>query len=122
GAMLEHPDRPRRDLASMRTGLTIGLPEDIRMTIEAVGAPELCNVYGSTETYGNCAVTDADDPPALRLETQGLPLPGMDIRVVDPESGGALGRGAVGGLRVKGDGTAGGDTGRAGGAAGRSGG
>ena len=101
-AMLEHPDRPRRDLASMRTGLTIGLPEDVRMTMEAVGARALCNVYGSTETYGNCAVTDAADPLALRLETQGLPLPGMSIRVVDPDSGRVLDHGEVGELRVKG--------------------
>lgn len=101
-AMLEHPDRPRRRLAAMRTGLTIGVPEDIRMTIEAVGARELCNVYGSTETYGNCAVTDAHDPLALRLDTQGLPLPGMDIRVVDPASGRTLPPGEVGELRVRG--------------------
>jgi fatty-acyl-CoA synthase len=47
----------------MRTGLTIGPPEDIAMTIEALGAVELCNVYGATETYGNCAVTEA---PVLR--------------------------------------------------------
>ena len=101
-AILEHPDRPRRRLGAMRTGLTIGIPEDIRMTIEAVGARELCNVYGATETYGNCAVTDARDPFAVRLETQGLPLPGMDIRVVDPVSGRPLGRGEVGEFRVKG--------------------
>src|SRR6266403_5035403 len=101
-AMLEHPDRPRRALAAMRTGLTIGLPEDIQMTIEAVAARELCNVYGSTEIYGNCAVTDAHDALALRLETQGRPLPGMTIRVVDPESGRALPPGDVGEFRVKG--------------------
>src|SRR5437773_3112771 len=100
-AMLEHPDRPRRALAAMRTGLTIGLPEDIQMTMEAVAAGELCNVYGSTETYGNCAVTDAHDALALRLETQGRPLPGMTIRVVDPESGRALPPGDVGEFRVK---------------------
>jgi fatty-acyl-CoA synthase len=86
----------------MRTGLTIGIPEDIRMTMEAVGARELCNVYGATETYGNCAVTDARDPLAVRLETQGLPLPGMEIRVVDPVSGRPLPRGEVGEFRVKG--------------------
>jgi fatty-acyl-CoA synthase len=101
-AMLEHPDRSRRDLSSMRTGLTIGLPEDVRMTIDAVGARELCNVYGSTETYGNCAVTDAADPLALRLETQGRPLPGMTIRVVDPDSGQLLDHGEIGELRVTG--------------------
>ena len=101
-AILEHPDRPRRRLGAMRTGLTIGIPEDIRMTMEAVGAPELCNVYGATETYGNCAVTDARDPLAVRVETQGLPLPGMEIRVVDPVSGRPLERGEVGEFRVKG--------------------
>ena len=101
-AMLEHPDRHRRRLDSMRTGLTIGLAEDIEMTMEAVGARELCNVYGSTETYGNCAVTDAYDPLALRLHTQGLPLPGMDIRVADPETRRPLPAGEVGELCVAG--------------------
>src|SRR5712692_7301672 len=101
-AMLEHPDRSRRQLGSMRTGLTIGLAEDIEMTMEAVGARELCNVYGSTETYGNCAVTDAHDPLALRLHTQGLPLPGMEIRVVHPETRRLLAAGEVGELCVRG--------------------
>jgi fatty-acyl-CoA synthase len=101
-AMLEHPERGRRALAAMRTGLTIGLPEDIQLTMEAVAARELCNVYGSTETYGNCAVTDARDDLALRLSTQGRPLPGMTIRVVDPESGALRSPGEVGEFRVKG--------------------
>ena len=101
-AMLEHPDRSRRRLGSMRTGLTIGLAEDIEMTMEAVGARELCNVYGSTETYGNCAVTDAHEPLAWRLHTQGLPLPGMDIRVADPETRRPLPAGEVGELCVAG--------------------
>ncbi|PYM72674.1 MAG: AMP-dependent synthetase [Candidatus Rokuibacteriota bacterium] len=92
----------RRALAAMRTGLTIGLPEDIQMTMEAVAAGELCNVYGSTETYGNCAVTDAHDPLARRLHTQGLPLPGMDIRVADPETRRPLPAGEVGELCVAG--------------------
>ena len=100
-AMAEHPDRPRRALAAMRTGLTIGLPEDVQMTIDAVNARELCNVYGATETYGNCAVTDAHDPLDVRLTTQGLPLPGMQTaswsRPVD-----AATDGRVGDLRVKG--------------------
>jgi fatty-acyl-CoA synthase len=101
-AMLEHPDRRRRRLDSMRTGLTIGPAEDIEMTMEAVAARELCNVYGSTETYGNCAVTDAHDPLAWRLHTQGLPLPGMDIRVTDPETRRPLPVGEVGELCVAG--------------------
>ena len=101
-ALLEHPDRPRRALASMRTGLTIGLPEDLTMTMEAVNARQLCNVYGATETYGNCAVTDAEDPLELRSTTQGLALPGMHIRAVDPAIDRLLPPNEVGELRVKG--------------------
>jgi fatty-acyl-CoA synthase len=101
-ALLEHPDHPGRRLGAMRTGLTIGPPEDITLTIEALGAAELCTVYGSTETYGNCAVTDAHDPLPLRLATQGLPLPGMTIRAVDPATRAALPPGEIGELAVRG--------------------
>jgi fatty-acyl-CoA synthase len=101
-ALLEHEDHPRRPLGAMRTGLTIGPPEDIAMTIEALGAAELCNVYGSTETYGNCAVTDGKDPLPLRLHSQGEPLPGMIIRTVDLVTRRALPAGEIGELAVHG--------------------
>jgi fatty-acyl-CoA synthase len=101
-ALLEHPNHPRRRLGAMRTGLTIGPPEDIAMTIEALGAAELCNVYGSTETYGNCAVCDAHDPLPLRLHSQGRPLPGMTIRAVDPMTRQSLPDGEIGELAVGG--------------------
>jgi fatty-acyl-CoA synthase len=101
-ALREHPDHPGRRLGAMRTGLTIGPPEDIALTIAALGAEALCNVYGATETYGNCAVCDAHDARALRLETQGRPLPGMTIRVVDPLTRAPLPDGATGELAVGG--------------------
>src|SRR5712671_5623169 len=100
--LLEHEDHPGRRLGAMRTGLTIGPPEDIARTIEALGAAELCNVYGSTETYGNCAVTDAKDPLALRLHSQGQPLPGMTIRTVDLVTRRPLPAGQIGELAVSG--------------------
>jgi fatty-acyl-CoA synthase len=101
-ALIEHPAHPGRRLGAMRTGLTIGPPEDIALTIRATGADQLCNVYGSTETYGNCAVTDAADPLELRLSTQGLPLPGMTIRTVDPMTRQPLPPGEIGELAVRG--------------------
>jgi fatty-acyl-CoA synthase len=101
-ALLEHPAHPGRRLGAMRTGLTIGPPEDLALTIRAVGADKLCNVYGSTETYGNCAVTDAEDPLPLRLTSQGLPLPGMTIRAVDPTTRRPLAQGETGELAVRG--------------------
>jgi fatty-acyl-CoA synthase len=101
-AMRQHPWHPGRRLGAMRTGLTIGPPEDIAMTIEVVGAAELCNVYGATETYGNCAVTDAHDPLDQRLHSQGLPLPGMTIRAVNPMTRETLPADEVGELVVEG--------------------
>ena len=101
-ALREHEGHPGRRLGAMRTGLTIGPPEDIAMTIEALGARELCNVYGSTETYGNCAVTDAEDPLAIRLHSQGLPLPGMTMRAVDLVTRRPLPQGDIGELAVGG--------------------
>ena len=101
-ALREHPAHPHRRLGAMRTGLTIGPPEDIALTIAALGADELCNVYGSTETYGNCAVCDAHDPLPLRLTTQGKPLPRMTIRAVDLVTRHPLAEGEIGELAVGG--------------------
>ena len=101
-ALRDHPYHPGRRLGAMRTGLTIGPPEDIAMTIAALGAEALCNVYGSTETYGNCAVTDANDPLSLRLTSQGPPLPGMTIRALDLETRRPLPPGETGELAVAG--------------------
>jgi fatty-acyl-CoA synthase len=67
-----------------------------------LGAREICNVYGLTECYGNCTVTDAHDPPEVRRATVGLPLPGMEVRVVDRESRRALPPGETGEIVVRG--------------------
>lgn len=93
-----HPDRTR----SLRTGLTIGGSEDVRRAAETLGAREICNIYGSTETYGNCAVTPADLPYEKRLSSQGPPLPGFELRIVDPASGAPLPEGQIGEIAVRG--------------------
>ena len=100
-ALWEHPDRAHSDLRSLRTGAAIGSPQAMRMVME-VGAREICNVYGLTECYGNCAVTDAHDTVDVRLHTVGRPLPGMDVRVVDPETRRELPPGEVGEIVIRG--------------------
>jgi len=99
-AMAEHPDRPARDLSSLRSGGTVGTPEQIRRVVD-LGAREICNIYGLTETYGNCAVTDAAEPLDIRTSSVGPPLPGVELRIVD-ERGRPLKPGEVGEIRVKG--------------------
>ncbi len=100
-ALAEHPDRPRRDLSSLRTGATIGTPEQIDLVVE-LGADEICNVYGLTETYGNCAVIDAGEPLERRRQSVGRPLPGVDLRIVEPETRAPLGPSEVGEIIVRG--------------------
>jgi len=100
-ALSEHPDRTRRDLSSLRTGAAIGPPLAMQMVMD-LGVREICNVYGLTETYGNCNVTDAHDPSEVRLTTVGRPLPGMEIRIVDRETRRPLPVGDVGEILVRG--------------------
>jgi fatty-acyl-CoA synthase len=100
-ALTEHPDRARRDLRSLRTGAAIGSPQAMQMVMD-LGAREICNVYGLTETYGNCAVTDAGDATETRRSTVGRPLPGMEIRIVDRETRRPLPAGEVGEILVRG--------------------
>ena len=72
-----------RAVESLRTGLTIGRPDVIDRVVHDLGIAGICNIYGSTETYGNCCVTDHRTPLERRRVTQGRPLPGVEIRIVD---------------------------------------
>lgn len=99
-AIAEHPERSQRDLRSLRTGATLGSPEQLRRAAQL--APQICNVYGLTEIYGNCHATSASDPLELRLVSSGRPIPGVSQRIVDMEHETVLGPGEVGEIRVKG--------------------
>jgi fatty-acyl-CoA synthase len=100
-ALWEHPDRPRRDLSSLRTGAAIGPPPAMQMVMD-LGVREICNVYGLTECYGNSHVTDAADPADVRLHSVGRPLPGMEIRIVDRDTRQPLPPGEVGEILIRG--------------------
>ena len=51
-ALGQHPAYRKQRLASLRTGLTIGSPQDFFSAVDLLGAAELCNIYGATETCG----------------------------------------------------------------------
>lgn len=100
-ALVEHPDRSKHDLSSLRSGAMIGTPEQLMGAVE-LGARQICNVYGLSETYGNCAVIDADEPLEIRLQSVGRPLDGVTARICQIETGAVLPAGEVGEIRVKG--------------------
>jgi fatty-acyl-CoA synthase len=101
-ALVRHPSfRPDRT-RSLRTGLTIGSPQDLIKAAVNLGAAEVCNIYGSSETGGNCCVTQHDWPLDRRANCQGLPLPGVELRIVDEATGEVRGRNEAGLVEVRG--------------------
>jgi fatty-acyl-CoA synthase len=101
-AIVSHPSFLPARVRSLRTGLTIGTPQDVMTAATVLGAAEICNVYGQTESYGNCCVTPHDWPLERRAACQGPPLPGVRVRIVDGATGVELPRDEEGMIEVRG--------------------
>lgn len=105
-ALLEHPERANYDLSSLRTGASAGSREQMQRVVD-LGVAQICNVFGLTESYGFCCMTDCDAPLERRLTTIGTAMPGFDLRIVSPETGAECAPDEVGELRFHGHITAG---------------
>ncbi len=101
-ALVSHPDFDPLRTRTLRTGLTIGSEEQVRQAALVLGAAAMCNVYGSTEVYGNCCVTPHDLPLEVRATCQGPPLPGVTVRAVHPQTRRPVAVGEAGELEVRG--------------------
>jgi fatty-acyl-CoA synthase len=101
-ALIAEPGFDRSALPFLRRGLTIGPPAELRLVREALGVDQIANIYGSTETYGNCCVTPYGAPAERRDVSQGPPLDGVEVRIVDLERRTPLPPGEVGEILVRG--------------------
>lgn len=93
-AMLEHTDYPQKNLSSLRTGIMAGSPcpiELMKRVTNQMGASQMTIGYGQTEASPLITQTRADDSIELRVGTVGRPLPGVEAKIVDPETGKELG-------------------------------
>lgn len=89
-AMLEHADFPQRRLTTLRTGIMAGSPcpiEVMKRVTSEMGAHQMTIGYGQTEASPLITQTRADDSLALRVGTVGRPLPRVEAKIVDPETG-----------------------------------
>ena len=86
-ALISHSEFHAERTRTLRTGLTIGAPQDVYAAARVLGADEICNVYGQTEGYGNCCVTWHHWPLERRANCQGVPLPGVTVRIVHADTG-----------------------------------
>ena len=103
-AQLGHHDFAQFDLASLRTGIMAGSPcpiEVMREVIDRMGADRITIAYGQTEASPVITQTLADDSIERRVSTVGKVLPGVEVRLVDPETGLVVGPGQQGELQTR---------------------
>lgn len=89
-AMLENPDFDKYDFSSLRTGIMAGSPCPIKvmkLVIEKMNMKDTVIVYGQTEASPGCTMTTIDDTIENRVSTVGRAFPGVECKVIDPESG-----------------------------------
>jgi fatty-acyl-CoA synthase len=89
-AMLEHPDFAKTDFSYMRTGIMAGSPcpiSTMRQVVDQMNMREITIVYGQTEASPGCTMSSTDDPIEVRVATVGRPLPDIECRIVNPETG-----------------------------------
>ena len=89
-ALLEHPDFPNTDFSHMRTGIMAGSPCPIAIMKEVVdkmNMKEITIVYGQTEASPGCTMSSTDDSLEVRVGTVGRPLPEIECKIVNPETG-----------------------------------
>ncbi|SKB79631.1 AMP-binding protein [Sphingopyxis flava] len=103
--LLDHPDRARTDLSSLRiistggTVIPVKLVEDMRAymgsgTVVKTG-------YGLTEAAGSLTVTRDDDPPEVVARTVGRALSNIELKIVGPD-GEELPQGETGEVAARG--------------------
>lgn len=106
-AQLACPTIDQRDLRSLRTGVMAGSPcpiETMRQVVDKLGIHEITIAYGQTEASPVITQTRADDALAIRCETVGRPLPGWEVKLIDPVTGETVGDNTPGELCARGHG------------------
>jgi fatty-acyl-CoA synthase len=89
-AELNHPMFDMFDLSSLRTGIMAGSPcpmDVMKQVVEKMHMSEVTIAYGLTEASPVMTQTRTDDPLEKRVSTVGPALPGIEVVVMDPETG-----------------------------------
>jgi fatty-acyl-CoA synthase len=101
---MNHPNLDRYNLSSLRAGYLAGqiCPEEV------IQWGEDRNIYLSS-SWGNSEVGPGagtmcpfGTPLEVRKKTVGKPIPGTEVKVIDPDTGKQIGTGEVGEMMVKG--------------------
>ena len=97
-AMIEHPSFPERDLSSVQAICSGGstVPADLVRRLEStLGAPFVI-VFGQTECSPVASMTRPDDTIEDKAGTLGLPMPNVEVKIADVDTGETLPVGSLG--------------------------
>ncbi len=97
-AIMEHPDFKRRDLSSLEVCCSggAGVPGAMIKRIESELGVPFHVVFGQTESSPVTSMTRVGDTLEDKASTVGGPMPGTEIKIVDPETGDTVPLGALG--------------------------
>ena len=104
-AELDHPDFAKYDLSTLRTGIMAGSPcpiEVMKRVQRDMNMGEVTIAYGMTETSPVSCQSSTSTPLDKRVSTVGLVQPHLEVKIIDPETGETVPRGATGELCTKG--------------------
>ncbi len=100
--LMNHPDFKTRDLGTLRCMNNVGPPDLMRQFEEAFPQARQLAAYGLTEVTGVICFGHPDDSLEQRIHACGRPWEGIELRVVDPETGEELPQGTRGEICVRG--------------------
>ncbi|NLN92091.1 MAG: AMP-binding protein [Candidatus Hydrogenedens sp.] len=104
-AELNHPMFSLFDLSSLRTGIMAGSPcpiEIMKRVINDMHCEQITIAYGLTEASPVITQTSTEDTIERRVSTIGQQLPGMEVKIINPETGERLGANEEGELCCRG--------------------
>lgn len=85
--VLGHERYPSADLSALRLVMNVGVPERMARMQEMVPQAVQVSMIGMTECLGSICIGSRHDSEHSRTHTCGHPLPGMEVRIVDPATG-----------------------------------
>ena len=89
-AMFNHEDFSKTDFSYVRTGIMAGSncpPELMRRAAAEMNMTEILSVYGQTESSPGCTMGEVNEDLDHRVETVGSAFPGVECKIIDPETG-----------------------------------
>ncbi len=100
--LLDHPAFDAQRLATLRKALLIAPPALVDRAQRTFPEAEFMQACGMTETAGIFALCAPDETPEQRTISQGKPVPGIDVKIIDLDSGAEAAPGVVGEILVRG--------------------